>query len=401
MSQIQELRELRQEISKASDRQLARLVPVLDSLPQRSLANTLLDGARPRLRELRPPRRMTLIRLLFLPLDPLIVNPGEWKPGLGLLPRSALSPLAEALRQAEPASWAQWQARLDQENHWNATLLREVGASLWPAAAALPRKLPPGWGETELPPHVFPELAELCATPWQHAPALMRLRLAGADGPPETLARPAFRQIATQGSQVTGLCLRVLLPHSAKPARLVALVTAMSAALAPAAELALDDYLRAVDPGLDGTELGSIAARAASFASLLDDLDHSVTRDQPHRAQLLRALRSSAAERCAELVRTELPLRLTAPLEALLADPAPRDASVEALEISAAALRGLADAGRRLHSSIAAERLLEPSIALLTLLAGRLTQEGPGFTRTDALRLVQILSSPTAAARLG
>lgn len=401
MTESREVRELRQAISQASDQQLRRLVPVLDSLPRRDVANTLMAGARPRLRHLRPPRLMNLTRLLFLPLDPLIVMPRDWKPGQGLLPRSALAPLVQALQQSEPVLVAKWQPQFGRPDQWNANLLREAGAALWPAAADLPRNLPAAWNETGLPAHVFPELAELCATIWRHAPALMRLRLAGADGPPESLARPAFRLIAAEGSEVVGLCLRVLLPYAAKPARLVAIVTGLSAALAPAAERALDRYLEAAEPGLDATDLGTTAAVAARFASLLDDLDQSVTRDKPRRAQLLQALRRSAAESCAERLRAELRPRLMEPLEALLEHPAPSDAAVEALEIAAVALRGLADSGRRLHAPLAAERLLERSLALLTRLAARLPEEGPRFLRADALRLVQILSSPAEAARLG
>lgn len=401
MSDTRELRELRQAISQASDRQLRRLVPVLDALPQRSVADALLDGTRPRLRHLRPPRPMSVARVLFLPLDALIVPPRDWKPGQGLLPRSILPPFAQALAEAQPELVGHWQARMQGADLRNAALIREAGAALWPAAAALPRQLPAGWGRTGLPSHLFPDLAALCVALWRHGSALMRLRMAGDDGPPESLARPIFRVISADGSEAVGLCLRALLPHAATPARLAATVAGLNAALAPIAERALDQYLEAAEPGLDAADLGTTAAIAQRFATLLEDLDQSVTRDKPRRAQLLQALRRSAAESCVERLRTELPPRLMEPLEALLDDPAPPDAAVEALEKVAISLRSLADSGRRLHAPVAPERLLESSLAFLTRLARDLPAEGPRFLRADALRLVQILASPAEAARLG
>lgn len=401
MTESRDLRDMRQAISQASDLQLRRLVPVLDALPERGVANALLDGARPRLKHLRPPRPMNVMRLLFLPLDPLIVPPREWKPGQGLLPRTALAPLAHALAGAQPELVGHWQAALAGADMANVSLIREAGAVLWPAAAALPRVLPPGWAETGLPTHVFPELAGLCTMLWRHAPALMRLRLAGADGPPESLARPIFRLISAEGSEVVGLCLRVLLPHAAKPARLVAMVAGLSAALAPAAERALDQYLEAAEPGLDAADLATTAAVAQRFAALLEDLDQSATRDKPRRAQLLQALRRSAAESCAQRLRAEIPPHLIEPLEALIENPAPPDAAVEALEMAAMALRGLADSGRRLHAPLAAERLLEPCLTFLARRAGSLPDQGPRFLRADARRLIQILANPAEALRLG
>jgi hypothetical protein len=400
MSGTRDLRDLTAAIAAASEGQLRRLVPMLDAMPERGMANALLDGARPRLRHLRPARPMSVTRLLFLPLDALITPPRDWKPGLGLVPRSALAPLAQALAEAEPALVAHWQGQLDGAQMSQASLVREAGAALWPAAAALPRHPPPGWDETGLPAHVFPEVIGLCTTLWRHGPALMRLRLAATDGPPESLARPIFRLIAKEGAPAVELCLRALLPQAAKPARLVAIVAGLNAALSPAAERALDQYLEAAEPGLDAADLATTAAIAQRFAALLEDLDQSVTRDKPRRGQLLQALRRSAAESCAARIKAELPPRLMEPLEALMADPAPSDAAVEALEQAAVALRGLADSGRRLYAPLAAERLLESSLGFLARQAALLPVEGPRFLRQDALRLVQILASPAEAARL-
>ena len=65
------------------------------------------------------------------------------------------------------------------------------------------------------------------------------------------------------------------------------------------------------------------------------------------------------------------------------------------------ALRGLAESGRRLHAPLAAERMLEPSLAFLARQVPMLPLDGPRFLRADALRLIQILAGPADAARLG
>ena len=395
------LRELQHAARQATNNQLLRLANTLDGLPQRGVAEEVLDAVRPRLRHLRPARPLNFPRLLFLPLDPLLVEPSEWRPGQGRVPRSAILPLAEHLRMAEPALVTAVEARIAGAKLTDVVLAAEQGTLLWPAAfEALPRNPPTGWEAAGLPSQYYTEVVKICAALWRHGPVLWRLRMAGGDGPPEASLRPAFRVIAAEGAEAVELCLGALLPFAAQPARMVAVMAGLNQAMAPPAERALDRYLSGVTPELEGADLEAMADAAARFARTLQDLDSAVTRDKPKRAQQLQALRISTAQCCKEMLEQEMVRRLTGPLAALAAAPAPPDAVVEALEHAAMALRGIGNSMRRLHASGAAEKLFGPVIAQLTALAVRLPEAGEGFLRADALRLLEILAGTQVAARL-
>ena len=73
------LHDVARTLNAARDEQLARVVAVVDALPARGAADTLIAPLRPRLATLRPTRPLNLTRLLFTPLDPLIVPSAEWR----------------------------------------------------------------------------------------------------------------------------------------------------------------------------------------------------------------------------------------------------------------------------------------------------------------------------------
>ena len=85
-----ELRRLGGELVSAQDDKITRVVAMLDKLPHRGAADALLVPLRPRLARLRPVRPLTFERLLFTPLDSLILQPADWKRDAPGIPRSAL-----------------------------------------------------------------------------------------------------------------------------------------------------------------------------------------------------------------------------------------------------------------------------------------------------------------------
>src|SRR5918993_3946884 len=85
---------LGQAVTRADDVALGRVVALLDGLKDRGEADELLARARHRLQGLRPPRPLAFTRLLFVPLDGVIVPPSKWRRGEGQVPRSALPALA-------------------------------------------------------------------------------------------------------------------------------------------------------------------------------------------------------------------------------------------------------------------------------------------------------------------
>ncbi|HEY1412327.1 MAG TPA: hypothetical protein VGF36_09305, partial [Rhodopila sp.] len=92
-------RTLVQEVAKASDPRVRRIVAKIDAMAHRGPADALIEPLRLRLRMLHPPRPLRFGRLLFHPLDPLIVPTSRWRPGRHAIPRTALMPIVEQVRR--------------------------------------------------------------------------------------------------------------------------------------------------------------------------------------------------------------------------------------------------------------------------------------------------------------
>ncbi|MBV9538404.1 MAG: hypothetical protein JOY70_05680, partial [Acidisphaera sp.] len=90
-----ETKELARSLAEnADERVIVQVVNLVESMRERGAADELLVRLRPRLVQLRPPRNIKLPRLLFTPLDGVIVPGSRWRPGMNAVPRSALLPLA-------------------------------------------------------------------------------------------------------------------------------------------------------------------------------------------------------------------------------------------------------------------------------------------------------------------
>ena len=135
-----DIRELGRRLVEAPDAEVARAVAVVDQMPQRGGADQLIEPLRPRLAQMRLPRPLRFTRLLFQPLDPLIVPPPRWQPKLPNIPRSALAPLAATVRAALVAEAAaiDAMAQASMSRHAEAVIL--AGDRLWPRAAACCRR---------------------------------------------------------------------------------------------------------------------------------------------------------------------------------------------------------------------------------------------------------------------
>jgi hypothetical protein len=172
-----EIRELSRRLAEAPDADVARAVAVVDQLPQRGGADQLIEPLRARLARLRLPRPLRFTRLLFLPLEPLIVPPPRWQPHLPNIPRSALSPLAATVRAGLGADAATVDAMIQASfSHHTEDVIR-AGDLLWPRAAALLSAAPPpvGWAETGLNMTTYKMLARRVGAVLTQAPMLREL----------------------------------------------------------------------------------------------------------------------------------------------------------------------------------------------------------------------------------
>ena len=127
-----ELGTLHQSLATAQDSQITRLVAMVDTLPDRGVIDDLVAPLRSRLAQLRPARPLRFIRLLFTPLDPLIVPAPRWRPDGPSLPRTALPALAAAAHDTMGEEAAQIDGMIADRTTRDLPAIARAGALLWP-----------------------------------------------------------------------------------------------------------------------------------------------------------------------------------------------------------------------------------------------------------------------------
>ena len=134
-------------LAAASAERVARAVALVDALPTRGAADGLIAAVRPRLAKLRPARRIGFARLLFTPLDAVVVPLDAWSRGSPGIPRPALAALTRAIRDGWTANGDASLDSLDQRLRslpaTDRPRLLEVGAPLWAHAAIVLRRVVP------------------------------------------------------------------------------------------------------------------------------------------------------------------------------------------------------------------------------------------------------------------
>lgn len=130
---------------KVNDRKLLQTVALIDRLPNRGAVDDLLAPVRPRLRQLKPSRPLTLRRLLTLPLEELLVPAAAWRPGSPRLSRDLLRPIQESVIEGlDPALLRDIEQQIAGRTMRDKALIQTAGKQLWPAAAvALRAAVPP------------------------------------------------------------------------------------------------------------------------------------------------------------------------------------------------------------------------------------------------------------------
>lgn len=403
---LTELRLLSGALADASREQLARVVSLIDELPDRAGADRLLDRARPRLRDMNLPRPLGFTRLLFLPLDALIVPPTAWKPGMAAIPRTALRAISAAVEATLGAETARIDARCAGLTMEQPAKVLELGRTLWPvAAAALPEGAPPGWEASGLPRREYPTLRERCAAGWRHAVSIWPALQAAAEGPPEVAASLALEGAAAEGGTALEVVLRLLMARASRPASIATLAVRLSppgsAQAARTVQGAVDEYLhRRQLEGVAPADPCGRARRAASDAlavcALAEDFEASGLLGLPARRERLQAIRRAAEETCRESFVGLLSEDLLGPLAAMQrAGPPDARAAVASLEGAARLLRRIEGSGRRLGGAEAYDLALSAAAEEVAR-GGR----AAGLSHVERLRLVEMLAGPDTALRL-
>ncbi len=205
MTEPTEVQALRAALAAAPDAKLGRVVGMLDSLLDRGGTDALLAELRPRLRSLQPARPLRFSRLLAMPLEGALVAPTAWTGLPDAIPRSALTPLAEAVRAALPEEAERIEFAACGHTVAETALVGELGLRLWPLAGTLDLPLPPGWEAAGLPRAAAPRILALAGALWRHGPALWAARIGGAALPPATL-----KALAREGPAALSAASRLL-----------------------------------------------------------------------------------------------------------------------------------------------------------------------------------------------
>ena len=400
-----DIRALHHTLAEAQDGQIARVVAVVDALPERGNADDLIAPLRLRLGRLRPARPLRFARLLFSPLDPLIVPPPRWRPGLPTLPRSVVPPLARTVHAALGEAVLPIERAIAHRTTQDVTVMAEAGAALWPAAAKLLAATPEpiGWSDTGLNEALYPRLARRIGAVLGEIGPLHEMLAEAETGivplQPGPL-REMLRRVATACPDALDMMLALILTRLPQacallPAIAKGLGPRLEAVLQPAVMQAVEALLQRLDAATGteaavvNVELAETAGEVHRITTLLHELEswHASREHADRLAAIRRRLDASCRARFAEALSEELLGPLCTMTEAADA------ATVERLEGTARSLRELESEARAVGGADAYDTLLARAADIVN-------RPAIGLGVTDRVRLVEILSGPELALAL-
>ncbi|HEX3573093.1 MAG TPA: hypothetical protein VHU42_00715 [Rhodopila sp.] len=394
-------RALVQEIAGASDPRVRRIVAKVDAMTRRGPADALIEPLRQRLRMLHPPRPLRFGRLLFHPLDPLIVPGSIWRPGRHAIPRTALMPMAEQVHQALGAKARAIETEIAGSTTADTGLIARLGRSLWPEAARIlgNGNIPESWTTTGLREALYRPLAKSVSALLARSAPLDTLCAETANDllppNPERIGRMLTGMTADDPAALPMLIalLLIRLPAAA-PLVLPKDAGPRNATIRTAMDQAEDRIFRQFEDD-HGTEayiaagtLADAGAAAARIATLLEQFDTGAA--MPRRREQLRMLRRRLDAACKARFTTGLREAFLAPLQNQGNPPDP--VSIQGLETIARGLRMLEIEARRIASGPTYDRLLREAVDAIK--DGAMLDR---LTVMDQARLVEVLAGPDAA----
>jgi uncharacterized protein YoaH (UPF0181 family) len=131
-----ELQQLSSAIAQASDDKLIQIVRIVDTLPERTQLDEAISKVRHRLFWLRPPRPLSLARILFAPVEDLLDGPLSYRRGSKRFSRAIIRPVTEIFESAMgEAKSAAIRAELTGKTTKHRDFALAFGDRLWPAAS--------------------------------------------------------------------------------------------------------------------------------------------------------------------------------------------------------------------------------------------------------------------------
>ena len=402
-----EIKALRRLLVDARADQITRVVAMIDSLPERGEADDLLTPFRGRLAEITPPRPLNFARLLFIPIDPLIVPGARWRRGTLGVPRTVLAPLARHVERALAEDATAIKAMIAGRNVTDQAVIRSAGAKLWPAASRVLSSAspPPDWQDTTgLPDSDHATIAGAIAVVFAQAVAIQELvdACASENAPDdvETPLRAILIRAAERGGQTLAVMIALLMHRLPGISRLPELAREIAdvqekdgrMAAERATEYTLESLANSSAIALAANGAGGVRHAAETIAhatTLLTGLAEQSTA-RPDQKVRIDELRRSIDRAC----RDSFALLLERHLLVLLASLTdPDDDTITGLETIARDLRAFEQASRQAGSGELYDRVLREAAKRIAAMS---------LPRIDRLRLVEIItSSETALTLLG
>ncbi|MEY3729734.1 MAG: hypothetical protein RLZZ57_490 [Pseudomonadota bacterium] len=394
-NRFSETRQLVHALAAASDSALTHVVEILDRLPDRQEADRLLDAARPRLRQLRPARRLQLTRLLFLPLDGAIVDNKEWQRGDVCLPRCALPGIAEAVRLAMGEEAARLEAGIAGKTYQDLGVVDRTGRALWAAVASHAPKLKPGprWKDSGLRPDDFAPLLRMATEVWQHAGALWAAIQLADWGPPEEAIKAALAPLAEAQNTGFAIGLATLMQKATSPGTVALVAAGLSDRAGSIADAAVDDWLEKARIILPTENLIEAANFAEAFKNAFQDLENAPPSRNSNRAERLVQLRQDAEVSLRLAYEQGLEAEIFQQIPSLCRVASPDQ--ITHLESQARALSRIELIGRRFGMGHGYDGAAKRILMAISEAKQSITPEG--LTKLDLARIAEILLGPDMA----
>ncbi|MCZ8279597.1 MAG: hypothetical protein O9313_14760 [Acetobacteraceae bacterium] len=376
-------------LSNASDENILRIMAMIDRLPDRSRLDALLNDIRPRLAQLRPPRPLTVMRLLFLPLSGALVDRAAWRQDPATIPRAALRPIFTLLRDLPNGPLTEAETAPPQALFTDLDLVENLGRPVWEAAARLCEKITPGsrWADAGFTPEDFRSMTRLAAGVWRHAgPIWGVLRQGVAPVSADTL-RSALSGPAGEGPDVFRVAFKTLLLESGNVANFSALTSGMPQGVSEIVIQSLEEWIETALPRLAEQDWIEATNRAEEIGKTLEALGLMPYFQIPRRRQQLSSFFWRLEEHCREIIREIIDEEI---LPALTPNAEPySDSRFLAVESHARAARRLEILGRHFGNDPAygenQQRLAR------AFGAAEKVKSDLGITATDLARLREIL----------
>jgi hypothetical protein len=394
------VRSIQRELIVAKDEQITSVLAIVDNLAIRGDADNLIAPLRGRLAKLRPRRKLSLSRLLFMPLAPLLVDGRSWTAGSPSIPRSAVLPMARQVQaglghSAESISGTA--ARHYDDEAVDALI--EIGSDLWSRAAEIlgAAPAPTDWvaaSGLRAPDHRV--LAGAVSALLAQASPLMHIisRVAAGIDPEADEFSALLEGVAPSGSLPLAMMIALAMEVLPRPELFIRVADAfvgrhgdpkIRATSDSAVNFVLDGMERSP---LTGADVAQVAQDVRRVATMLADLQLCAAQ-QPRRRDRIELTRRKVDTVCRERFASELKERLLAPSTDLTSAT---DDTVASLEATARDLRRFEAAARQIGGADQYDRQLRDAAQSLRPVAGEDT-----LARISRIRLMEILQGSDAA----